>query len=261
MSPSSTSWDDGIFTLFEISKYAPRFSFRGTRLFPEPFHLIFSLSLYQTSYRASRTIRPETEELVDHAIEILSSSDRDRERDVRVLDVGAGSGCVGLALLHACPNISVVACDISLEAVRLASENASELSVSDRYRCVHASVSGLRDELGSDHAPFDMLVSNPPYIPTSRMRHLEREVYDHEDHGALCGGNEGLDVVREILDSSPELLVPSAPIVLELDASHPEILEEWLHDLPMPYPVEFVEWHRDLQGKPRFCVLRVTSET
>merc|ERR1712224_613438 len=106
--------------------------------------------------------------------------------------------------------------DPASSAVELSQANAEHIGVSDRYRCVAATASDAKV------SPADVLVSNPPYIPTCHMAHLEPEVLHYEDANALCGGEDGLDVARDILRRLPELLrrSRSASAWFELDVSH-----------------------------------------
>ena len=107
---------------------------------------------------------------------------------------------------------------------------------------------------------FDVIVSNPPYIPRADMSTLEAEVVGHEDDRALCGGEDGLDIVRELLLSAPSLLRPDGPktIWLEVDPSHPPLIRDWLASEPQASELrmEFVQWLSDSYGLPRFCQVR-----
>eukprot|EP00939_MAST-03C_sp_MAST-3C-sp1_P000851 g851.t1 len=121
--------------------------------------------------------RPETEELVDFAAEILRPIVQETaSRPVQVLDIGAGTGAIGLALLNVFPSIVCVACDVSPVAVDLANENAKRFGFSDRYRCVRSDIANLTQTFPDMAGSFDAIVSNPPYIPSADMSSLQTEV-------------------------------------------------------------------------------------
>ncbi|CAN8076757.1 unnamed protein product [Agarophyton chilense] len=185
--------------------------------------------------------RPETEELVEHVL-------NDLEHDsATILDVGCGSGAILLAILNARPNWSATGIDISEEAVKLSEENVRLLGMQSRARIGHARV---RDICGEGRL-FDALVSNPPYIPVREMDGLQTEVRDHEDYGALCGGEDGLDVVLEVLHGAAGVLKPGGSIWLEVDTPHPSMIEAMKFK-----ELEYVKSHNDLSGNARFCHLR-----
>lgn len=219
--------------------------------------------------------RPETEELVEHVLKSHARPERETEAARTILDVGCGSGAIGLALLHSLRDSSCVAIDVSAEAVALATENAVRCGLDTRYNAqlVPGGIAAYGAIVGSDqgaedestgtgaHPPcFDVIVSNPPYIPRVDMLTLEREVVGYEDDRALCGGDDGLDVVRELLRVAPRLLRPEGPraIWLEVDTSHPPLIEEWLAREPQASELrlEFTQWLADGYGRPRFCEVR-----
>lgn len=211
--------------------------------------------------------RPETEELVGHVIESCANSGAPADRPLRFLDVGCGSGAIGLALLHELPSTFCIGIDVSQAAANLAAHNAERCGLSRRYEA-HLVPGGVanygRGDAAGAHAsaftPFDLIVSNPPYIPRADMATLEPEVACHEDDRALCGGADGLDVVRDLLRAAPRLLRPDGPrtIWLEVDTSHPLLLDEWLRSPAQATALrmELVQWLRDAAGRPRFCEVR-----
>lgn len=154
--------------------------------------------------------RPETEVLVDACLEALGGIS-----DPRVLEIGTGTGCIALSIATECPGARVIATDISPRAVALATRNRDALDLAgvvDVVRCDLAS--GVPEAL---RGTFDLLVSNPPYIPTAVLEHdVSPEVKDHEPHLALDGGADGLDVFRRILDLAPGMLRQGGVMALEL---------------------------------------------
>lgn len=200
--------------------------------------------------------RPETEELVELVLAAHAAADGDSGGGGgSFLDVGCGSGAIGLALLAARPRATCVGIDVSEAAAALAAENAERCGLGARYRAelVPAGVAAYA-------APpaYDAIVSNPPYIPRADMAGLAPEVRAHEDERALCGGDDGLDVVRQVLEAAPRLLRPDGPraVWLEVDPSHPPLVGAWVADARPDLGLELVRAVDDLQGLPRFCELR-----
>ena len=229
--------------------------------------------------------RPETEELVERVLasrgpdgtDLLHSSDADGGADsssaaaTYLLDVGAGTGAIGLALLHAmaataAPGKSRASClglDINPSAVSLALRNA-QLLLPDAaaYRCLPTSFLDYARS-GQGDGLFDLIVSNPPYISSDEMAALEPEVADYEDHLALHGGVDGLDMVRELLAHAGRLLRPAGrrELWLEVARRHPDmiqgLLQEGTDDAGGGW--ELLEKITDLAGNPRFVRLHLRA--
>lgn len=177
--------------------------------------------------------RPETEVLVSEALaelhlpriadhvqvgeegeEIISA----QLPSLRVLDVCTGSGCIACAIASEYPAAKVLALDIADEALRLAKENVEILELEDR---VEVRKSNLLQSLSEEEqGSFDLLISNPPYIPTAVLQGLNREVTDFEPRLALDGGEDGLDLVRILLQQAPNALKPQGVLALELFEGH-----------------------------------------
>ena len=158
--------------------------------------------------------RPETETLVDVCLERIPK-DADRE----ILEVGFGSGCICITIARQRPRCSVVATDISAAALEIASKNIENHGVSKNVSLLTGNVLEPVKNLGRR---FDGLVSNPPYIREGERAGLEPEVALHEPEDALFSGEDGLNVVRKIVQQAPSLLKPGAFIALELDPSQCE---------------------------------------
>lgn len=152
---------------------------------------------------ATLTPRPDTETLVEA---VLDHVDRPSSR---ILDLGTGTGCILLALLSEWPDARGVGVDASEEALAVAGKNAEDLGLAKRTRYVKADwrtewmEDGWMDALG---APFDVVVSNPPYIPAADIEGLEPDVRVHEPRLALDGGDDGLDAYRIIISKLDVLL-------------------------------------------------------
>ena len=150
--------------------------------------------------------RQETELLADIVLEHLASS---RLRDPIVVDVGTGSGAVALAVASHSPRARVLATDVSDSALEVAGQNAENLGLSDRVKFVHG------DMLQPIDGPVDVIVSNPPYIPSGDILELAVEV-QREPRVALDGGNDGMDPLRLLLNQSAARLAPGGMVVVEL---------------------------------------------
>jgi len=194
---------------------------------------------------------------------ILDAQGGKKDCEVRLLDIGAGTGAIGLALLTVLPKAYCLAIDINPKAVELSQHNAQKLGVAERYQCLLCGIENLYEQLGQEAAQsFDLIVSNPPYIPEADMAGLEPEVKNYEDRGALCGGQDGGNIIRAILKLAPTLLEHQyglGEVWMEVDVSHPERMESWLavDQQQQSRRLEFVEWRRDLAGRPRFCRFRL----
>jgi release factor glutamine methyltransferase len=133
----------------------------------------------------------------------------------RVLDLCTGSGCIAAAIVHHHKSASVVATEISPAAAAIARQNFQRLGLAGR---ISLSEGDLFDPLTRmvDLLPFDVIVSNPPYIPTAQIATLDKSVKDFEPMQALDGGPDGLDFHRRILKESPGRLVAGGRIFLEI---------------------------------------------
>jgi release factor glutamine methyltransferase len=226
--------------------------------------------------------RPETEELVEYVaqdirqmIEILRQSELSHFNDkVRILDVGCGTGAIGIALAKMFPNdVIVSSMDVSEDAVALSTENA-KFVLSDNQSHYQDPLLCSAKEYTHAHAAenmfqnctfeYDVVVSNPPYIPSKDMATLTADVRDFEDYGALCGGLDGLDVVRDIIQRLPEWCKPRntmgrrrpfhAVCWMEVDTTHPRLIEKYVANDEC---VEYVHGLQDLSGLDRFVKLVV----
>jgi len=186
--------------------------------------------------------RPETELLAERAWTFLQKADGIPS----ALDVGAGSGCVAIALAHHAPLAQIHATDRSGEALALARRNAESNQVSGRVQFYQGD---LFAAVPAD-LQFDLIVSNPPYIPTARIATLEAEVREHEPLQALDGGADGLDFYRRIAREGGAFLRPGGRVMVELDeegaAATGEIFER------ESWRVEAME--KDYNGRPRILI-------
>jgi release factor glutamine methyltransferase len=183
--------------------------------------------------------RPETEQLV----ELLLSEFRDQKSEVRILDVGTGSGVIALCLATKFPKAEVFAVDISEDALSLAKENAARLGLGSRVRFQKG------DLLENLTERFDLIVANLPYISMNDRRLLAREVL-HDPEVALFAGPAGDELVRRLIEQAPACLNPGGLLALEIGINQAEGLSELLrqknyHD---------IESKKDYSGTTRFLL-------
>lgn len=185
--------------------------------------------------------RPETEELVQHVLESLSDV-----QHPHILDVGCGSGAILIAILNARHDSTGVGVDISTDAVSLSIENAGRTGVEKRAQWLQSDINNFWTS--RDHEQFDLLVSNPPYIDDKDMADLPLEITEHEDHRALYGGCDGLDVVRKVLSLAPRCVRKGGVVWMEVDQTHPKQLSKIKFE-----KIRFDGFYKDVYGKDRFC--------
>lgn len=154
--------------------------------------------------------RPETETLIDLVLQWIDETGG-RQRPLSIIDVGTGSGCILVTLLAELPHATGLATDVSPGALDIARANAARHGAETRSRFVKArSLNGI-------DGPFDILVSNPPYIPSADIAALDPGVRDHDPRLALDGGPDGLDIYRQIA-ARAGTVVPAGLIALEVGA-------------------------------------------
>ena len=184
--------------------------------------------------------RPETEELVQIVLDWAA----DRS-GLDALDVGTGSGCIALSLLAEGPFERVVATDVSAEALEVARLNAEGAEVSEGWECREGA--GLSPVLEGER--FDVVVSNPPYVPARDSADLQPEVRDWEPAGALFAGDDGLSVLDALVASSADVLRSGGLMAVEVGLGQAEVVRGRIE---AQGGFEGARVHRDLTGRPRF---------
>ena len=154
--------------------------------------------------------RPETETVVEAALATIDAAGP-RARPLRIADLGTGSGAILLALLSELPRASGVGTDVSIAALYTARKNARRLGL-ERARFLACDIAAALC------GPFDVIVSNPPYIASHEIAALAPEVRDYDPRSALDGGTDGLDLYRSIAAAAPALLAPGGALIVELGA-------------------------------------------
>lgn len=182
--------------------------------------------------------RPDTETLVDVALEFLK-----KRPAPAVLDLGTGSGCVAVCLAHMAKGATVTAVDVSPDAVAVATRNAKRNGVAER----------VQFKVGNLFAPvepgttFDVIVSNPPYIPPSEIETLMPEVKDHEPRIALDGGTDGLSFYRRLTAECRGWLKPGGMLAVEIGHTQDGAVRELFESCGL----QNVKLVKDRAGRPR----------
>jgi len=153
--------------------------------------------------------RQETETLVDEVIKIA------KENPLKIVDVGTGSGAIAIALAVNLPLAKIIATDISVDALHVAESNTKMNDVFSRINLKQGNLLDVLDE------KVDVIVSNPPYIPSDQIEHLQPEV-KKEPHIALDGGSDGLEYIRKLIGNCSEKLNNNGHIFIEIDPSQSE---------------------------------------
>jgi release factor glutamine methyltransferase len=184
--------------------------------------------------------RPETEHLVEKVIELAA-----RFEQPRIVDVGTGSGAIAVALAQKLPHAQIAATEISSRALAIARENAKRNGVDLGFLSgdLLAPVAGER---------FEIIVSNPPYVPEADRATLSVEVREYEPALALFAGDDGLDVYRRLIPAAFDALVPGGFVALEVGYGQSEAVTELLARVGF----EQIEFVPDLQGIPRVACAR-----
>jgi len=187
--------------------------------------------------------RPETELLVETAIAWAQI-----HNPLHAIDVGTGSGCVAVTLAFHCPGLAVSATDISAPALAVARRNAEKHGVAERLSLVQCDLFPAGDAPSNT---FDLIVSNPPYIPTEIMK--KTTVYGKEPTLALDGGTDGLAVISRLLDQATRRLSAAGLLLVEFESSLGAAVEA---DARRKFPLARTESRKDLLGLDRLLVVQ-----
>jgi len=152
--------------------------------------------------------RPETECLVEKALSLIPE-----DVELKILEIGTGSGAIALALTSERPRCRIIASDLSTKALDTAGKNAGIHGLSER---IHFLCGSGSQPFKEDGRPFDLILSNPPYIRTDEIEGLQPEIVRYEPRMALDGGLDGLGCIREIIGSAHRFLKPQGYLLLEI---------------------------------------------
>ena len=193
--------------------------------------------------------RPETETLVERALKHLAAINN--HEAPRILELGTGSGAIAVALASELPQAEIVATEIAPAALQIARRNASRNGVSNAIRFLQGDLfTALDQELERD---FDLILSNPPYVPRGEIAHLEAEVSRWEPRAALDGGVDGLDFYRRIIEEAPGYLRQGGAVAVEIGAAIGSLVLALFRNNPA-YGDTGV--HQDYSGRDRVVIAR-----
>jgi release factor glutamine methyltransferase len=219
---------------------------RGRR---EPLqHIVGSISFCGLEITVNRNVlvpRPETELLAEQGWTFLSTLN---PQPSTALDFGTGSGCLAVALAVKCPDATVHAVDISEPALQVAKQNAEHHHVTDRIQFLQGD--------GFNALPagsqFDLIISNPPYIPAAEIETLQPEVRDYDPRAALDGGADGLDFYRRFADQTPPFLKSDGRLLLEFGDGQSDSIKKIFEN--QNWIVEAIR--EDYNQRPRILMAR-----
>ena len=213
--------------------------------------LLGEREFWSRSFRVTEDVltpRPDTETLVEAALEVIRQAS---PRSFRVLDLGTGSGAIGISLAAECSEAQVTATDICPKALQIAQMNADELQVSENIRFLLGDLFG---PIGTE--TFDLIVSNPPYLARSKAGGLAPEL-SHEPEQALFGGSDGYAVLRPFAAGVGERLEPGGWVGVEIDPGQADVVAGWFAEAGLCE----IDILNDLAGRPRVVSARKKTAT
>lgn len=230
----------------EQTKFQKFLSRRANR---EPFHYVTGCQeFYGLDFIVTPDVlipRPETELIVENAIEILREIEKSR-----FCEVGTGSGCISISILHELKTATAIGFDISPGALKIARKNAAVNNVLKRFELKKSDVFAV-----IENEKFDLIVSNPPYVSLEDFAGLQREVHDYEPYIALTDGGSGLSIIEKIIKESPEYLKPNGFLLMEIGYNQaPEVSR--LFEAEIWKKLDILP---DLQGIPRMVKAQITA--
>lgn len=184
--------------------------------------------------------RQDTEILVETALNLIN-----KEKETQILDLCTGSGCIGISMAYYAPYSNIIGIDISDSALKVAEYNAKINGVNDRISFVKSNL--FNEVPNSLKGKLDMIISNPPYIPTKDIKMLMKEVREHEPSIALDGGQDGLDFYKLIIKDGKEYLKSGAILIFEIGYNQGKIVSQVLKSSGF----KEVEIKKDLAGLDR----------
>ena len=207
-------------------------------------HIVSSRSFWKNDFFVNNTVldpRPESELIIDVTKNLLFDG-------MKVLDLGCGSGCIGISLYKENSNITLFLADFSKRALSISKKNARELKVKCKF---------INSDLFTDiHDKFDLIVTNLPYIAKNDFFHLQKEIILHEPHEALYGGQSGLDVIKLFLSSVDRFLNKNGIFAIEFGRGQELLLKKELLSLNF----REVSFYKDINNVNRLvCVKKDTD--
>ena len=183
--------------------------------------------------------RPETEVIIEESLNIIN----DKQANLKILDIGSGSGAIAISLAREFVNANIIAIDISNQAIQVANKNITEKNLNNQIELKKTSINFIND-------PFDLIVSNPPYLTKKELENISYEIRNFEPVIALHGGEDGLDFYREFAKKLPHIMKTNAHLILEIGAKQ-------FNDCVEIFSVSRLKFQKktqDLQKKDRIMV-------
>jgi len=195
--------------------------------------------------------RPETELLVERAIELLRTSSGTQ----LVCDLCTGSGCIAIAIAKNCPDARIIASDISDDALKVATQNVQKHLLDERVELLCGDLfEPVTARLPGDG--FDLIVCNPPYVSAAEYEALAKNVRDFEPRLALFAGPHGLDIFRRVIQEAGAFLKPGGALMLEIGFSQGRAIKELLEQTGIFAEIRF---DKDLQNHDRIAIAKKMS--
>ncbi len=189
--------------------------------------------------------RPETELMVEKALQWIENRHNNQKDKILAADIGCGCGCIGISLAIDHPLLNVLATDISFDALKVAYKNSIFHSVSSNFHPIQCNL------LPPTSEKFDLICANLPYIPTQTL--VQLKVYQKEPTLALDGGEEGLNVIHNLLSIAPINLTPGGLLLLEIESSQGVSAIQIAKN---NFPDANVELYKDLAGHDRLISIQ-----
>tara|TARA_B100000989_G_scaffold170642_1_gene127870 strand:- start:275 stop:1117 length:843 start_codon:yes stop_codon:yes gene_type:complete len=163
--------------------------------------------------------RPDTELIIEEALKITKN-----KSNLRVLEIGVGSGCILLSLLSEKKNFSGIGIDISKECIKLSEINASRLKIANRVKFLKSDIDNF------NYGKYDLIISNPPYIKKIDLNYLEKDIISFEPKRALDGGLDGMTQIKKVIKKSAELIKRKGKFILEIGYDQKERTKKLLNE-------------------------------
>ncbi|WP_299976397.1 peptide chain release factor N(5)-glutamine methyltransferase [Desulfobacula sp.] len=217
-------------------------------------YIIGEKGFFESDFKVASEVlipRPDTETIVEEALKVLNAC-QGNLKSKTVLELGTGSGAIIVSLAKAAPDHLYFASDISVMALSIAKKNAEKIAPKIINEKIHFFAGDWFSSLKAIPR-FDLIVSNPPYIPTKDIQNLQPEIRQFEPIIALDGGRDGLACLRSILDGAHRYLVPGGIILLEMGFDQKEGVQNISKQYLQYQSIEFI---RDLAGHSRVVLIK-----
>ena len=211
----------------------------------EPFaYITNSISFYKSNFYINNKVlipRPETEELIEKVLKNIPN----KNKNINILDIGTGSGVILASLLQELPNSSGIGTDISIDALKVAKINLTNLNIFSRAKLLNTNWSqGIKTNI------FDIVTCNPPYIDNKYIKNLPKEVKEYEPLIALKGGKNGLDSFKSLLPIVRNVMKINSLLALEIGFDQSKLLENILYKNKF----KLKDIKKDISGNKRIMI-------